>query len=166
METTWVSPRIRWAMTAPETEAMTTMPIVSAVKETRISSRVKTAPASGVLKVAAMPPAAPAPHSSVSWRVESLSFWPKNDPIAAPTWTMGPSLPTGPPPPIVSAVAMILTIATRPGMTPPLRRTASMTSGTPWPRANGEYRLTATPQMRPAIAGTAMTKAGCQPVVP
>ena len=62
------------------------------------------------------------------------------DPSDAPTCTIGPSRPAEPPDPIVSAEDTIFTIATRPGMRPPLRRTASMTSGMPWPFALGAKR--------------------------
>ena len=127
------------------TEARTTRPKERVSKFRRISSRAKKTPAIGALKVAAMPPAAPQATSSrvlsAAWRVS----WPRPEPIAEPIWTIGPSRPTEPPAPIVIAEATDLTIGTRPRIRPSLEWTASITSGTPWPRASGAKRKTSGP---------------------
>ena len=83
-----------------------------------------------------MPP--PAPHATSRRRrcVGIRIHCPRLDPIAEPIWTIGPSRPTEPPEPMVSAEAMILTTATRGRMRPPFSATASITSGTPCPRAS------------------------------
>jgi hypothetical protein len=59
---------------------------------------------------------------------------------AEPICTMGPSRPTEPPLPMVIAEASALTIVTGGRMRPPFSATASMTSGTPWPRASRANR--------------------------
>ena len=58
------------------------------------------------------------------------------EPRAAPIWTIGPSRPTEPPDAMQITEAIVLTTTTRGRMKPPLRATASITSGTPWPRAS------------------------------
>ena len=58
---------------------------------------------------------------------------------------MGPSRPTEPPVPMQIAEASALTPATFAGMRPPRSATASITSGTPWPRASGAKRVTSGP---------------------
>ena len=65
---------------------------------------------------------------------------PSAEPIAEPIWTIGPSRPTEPPEPMQSAEASDLTSGTRPRILPSLLCTASITSGTPCPRASGAKR--------------------------
>ena len=105
-----------------------------------MTSSANTAPAKGAWKVAAIP--APEPHaaSSTTRAVGILSAEAIDEPSAAPTWTIGPSRPAEPPDPMVSAEATSFTTATRPGIAPPLRRTASITSGIPCPFADGAKR--------------------------
>ena len=122
------------------TELRTTTPKERVWKSRRISSRAKKTPAIGALKVAAMPPAAPhATSSRISWPATFVSC-PIPDPIAEPIWTIGPSRPTEPPAPMQSAEASALTTGTRPRMRPSAECTASITSGTPCPRASGAKR--------------------------
>ena len=119
------------------TAERTTKPKVSAVNSTRMTSRAKTAPAKGARKVAARPAADPQEARRTTRETGIRIHEAMVEPSDAPTWTMGPSRPAEPPEPIVRAEARIFTTATRPGMHPPLRRTASMTSGIPWPFADG-----------------------------
>ncbi len=97
----------------------------------------KNAPANGVLKVAEMPPAAPQATSRRTRSVFRRSSCASADPVAEPIWTMGPSRPTEPPPPMHNADASALTTVTWGAMRPPRRATAYITSGTPCPRASG-----------------------------
>ena len=95
--------------------------------------------------MAAMPPAAPHPTSSGRRRVGTRIQWPRLDPIADPICTMGPSRPTDPPVPMHSADASALTTATRGRIRPSWALTASITSGTPCPRASRAHRYTSGP---------------------
>ena len=97
----------------------------------RITSRANSAPAIGVLNVAAMPAAAPQPTKVRMRCMFTLVNCPKVDPRAAPIWAMGPSRPTERPLPILMAVAMEVSTATRGFMRPPRSATASMMSGSP-----------------------------------
>ena len=72
----------------------------------------KNAPASGALKVAEMPPAAPQATSRRTRSVFRRSSCASADPAAEPIWTMGPSRPTEPPPPMHNADASALTTVT------------------------------------------------------
>ena len=103
-------------------------------------SIAKNTPASGALKVAAMPPAAPQATSSLMRCSSSWKVWASVDPSADPICTIGPSRPTDPPPAMHSADAIALTTATCGRMRPPLRATATITSGTPCPRASRANR--------------------------
>lgn len=112
------------------------MPKRRAVKSRRISSRAKNTPASGALKVAAMPPAAPQATRTRTRSSSARTTAPAVDPRAEPICTIGPSRPTDPPPPMHRAEASAFTAATLDGIRPCCRATAYMTSGTPWPRAS------------------------------
>ena len=59
---------------------------------------------------------------------------------AEPICTIGPSRPTDPPTPMQIAEASALTIVTCGRIRPPFSATASITSGTPWPRASRAKR--------------------------
>ena len=96
-------PRIARPMTLAVTEDSTTMPKDSAAHCRRMISIAKNTPASGALKVAAMPPAAPQATSSRIRRSSSRSSWASVEPSAEPICTIGPSRPTDPPPPMHSA---------------------------------------------------------------
>ena len=91
----------------------------------------KKTPASGALNVAAMPPAAPQATSSLMRCSSRRNAWARLDPSADPICTMGPSRPTEPPPAMHSAEATAFTTATCGRIRPPLRATATITSGTP-----------------------------------
>ena len=67
------------------------------------------------------------------------------EPSAEPICTIGPSRPTEPPEPMHSAEASALTAGTCGRIRPPCSATASITSGTPWPRASGANRATSGP---------------------
>ena len=84
-----------------------------------------------------MPPAAPQATSSRSRARATAATWPSVEPSAEPICTIGPSRPTEPPEPMQRAEASDLTTATAGRMRPPARATASITSGTPWPRPRG-----------------------------
>ena len=132
-------------MTLAVTEARTTMPKDCAAKSTRISSIAKNTPASGALKVAAIPPAAPQATRTRIRGSATRTTRPRVDPSAEPICTMGPSRPTDPPPPMHSAEARALTPATWGAIRPPRRATAYITSGTPWPRASRAKKCTSGP---------------------
>ncbi len=132
-------------MTLAVTDDSTTMPNASAVKSARISSIAKNTPASGALKVAAMPPAAPQATRTRRRGSVTRRMPPKVDPSAEPIWTIGPSRPTEPPPPMHSADASALTTATWGAILPPRFWTAYITSGTPWPRASRAKKWTSGP---------------------
>ena len=83
-------------MTLAVTEASTTMPNDSAAKSRRISSIAKNTPASGALKVAAMPPAAPQATSTRIRSSATRTARPSVEPSAEPICTIGPSRPTEP----------------------------------------------------------------------
>jgi hypothetical protein len=117
-------------------EARTTTPNDSASKSRRISSSPKKTPAIGALKVAEMPPAAPQATRTRSRDSGTFVHWPSVEPSAEPICTIGPSRPTEPPEPMQSADASDLTTATCGRILPPRSATASITSGTPWPRAS------------------------------
>ena len=67
-------------------------------------------PAIGALKVAAIPPAAPAAISSFILFPETLKSCPIREPMLPPIWAIGPSTPAEPPEPMVRLGAMILMI--------------------------------------------------------
>lgn len=73
---------------------------------------------------------------------------------------MGPSRPTDPPEPMVRAEASDLTTATLALIRPPRWETASITSGTPWPRASLANRSTSGPYNSPPTTGATSTKNG------
>ena len=135
-EMTGASPRSSTAVVVATTEASTTTLKLRALKRCRITSRAKKTPAIGALKIAAMPAAAPAASSSFTFSSESPSDWATFEPIAAPMWMIGPSLPAEPPEPIVSAEAIGLKMAMCGRTRPPAVSTASITSATPGPRTS------------------------------
>ena len=105
----------------------------SALKPMRMTSRAKKAPASGALKAEAMPAAVPA---AARWRIEdrrSRSPRPMMLAADAPSSAIGPSGPTEPPPPIVSAADVVAARAGRGAMVPSPWRVDQMTPATPWP---------------------------------
>ena len=79
----------------------------------------KMTPAIGALNVAAIPAAAPQATMLRIRSSERLRTWPRVEPRAEPTWTIGPSLPAEPPVPIHSAEASIFAAATRARILPP-----------------------------------------------
>ena len=124
----------------------------------RMISKPKNRPVRGALKVAAIPPAAPQATMTRNRVSETRTAWPRLEARAEPIWTMGPSRPTEPPVPMHSAEARALTRATGGRMRPPFSATATMTSGTPWPRASGAKRWRSGPYRRPPMTGTTSTK--------
>jgi len=109
---------------------------VARPKSPRMISRANMEPAMGALKVAAMPAAAPQPTRVRILSAETLRICPMVDPMADPICTMGPSLPTEPPVPMQMAEAKDFITTSRFLMSPLLRATASITSGTPCPLAS------------------------------
>ena len=71
------------------------------------TSKVKTIPAIGALKIPAIAPAAPQPTISVTYLYLSLKIRARFEPIDAPVKTIGASAPTEPPKPIVNELATI-----------------------------------------------------------
>lgn len=127
----------------------------------RMTSAANITPASGAPNVALMPAAVPLATSTLTLRWSSRDHWPMRLPAAEPICTIGPSRPTDPPVPIVGPLASVLNSATRGRMTPPLRATAEMTSGTPCPCVSGAKRRVSqlTSSSSPA-AGTATINHG------
>ena len=71
------------------------------VRSSISTSRVKSMPAMGALKMPDIPAAAPQPTSIISTRGDMRNACPTFEPIAAPVATIGPSAPTEPPKPMV-----------------------------------------------------------------
>ena len=140
-----LDPTTRRATTFAVTEEITSTPNDCAANARRMISRPNTTPAIGALNVAEIPPAAPHATIRVSRPDGTRSACPIEEPSADPICTIGPSRPTEPPVPMHTADARAFTPATRAGMRPPRRATASITSGTPWPRASGAKRCTRGP---------------------
>ena len=103
-------------------------------------SKPKNNPVSGALNVAEIPPAAPQATITRSRPSLMRTSCPSVEARAEPICTIGPSRPTDPPPPMHSADANALTPVTAGRMRPPFSATASITSGTPCPRASSAYR--------------------------
>ena len=126
------------------TSAVTAETIVadsaSSVNSFNTISKPKNNPVSGALNVAEIPPAAP--HATITRSRPSLirTRCPSVEANAEPICTIGPSRPTDPPPPMHSADASALTTVTCGRMRPPFSVTASITSGTPCPRASRANR--------------------------
>ncbi len=119
--------------------------MASSENSRRTISNPKKSPVRGALNVAAIPPAAP--QATMIRRRDSdiRTTWPRLDARADPIWTIGPSRPTEPPVPMQIAEARALTIETWGRIRPPFSATASITSGTPWPRASRAKRWTRGP---------------------
>ena len=122
----------------------------------RSKRRISTAnmvPAMGAWKVAAMPPAAP--HATASRRLSAPreKSWDMEEPMEAPIWTTGPSLPTEAPADISVEVTRVFKTVTLCLIRPPSRARAFITCGTPGPRISGAHLATTTPEKSPAPAG-------------
>jgi len=130
---------------SPVTAARAVAQSASSENSRRTISNPKNRPVIGALKVAAMPPAAP--HATMIRMRPSLirTSWPSVEASAEPICTIGPSRPTEPPDPMQTADASALTTVTGGRMRPPFSATASITSGTPWPRASRAQRSTSGP---------------------
>jgi hypothetical protein len=124
---TWKAGRARNAA-SPKTARPTTLAVTlemttalkgSTAKSRRISSIAKNPPASGALKVAAIPPAAPQATSILIRFSGTRRTRPSVEPSAEPICTIGPSRPTEPPEPMHSAEASALTTATYGAIRPP-----------------------------------------------
>ena len=104
------------------------------------TSKPKNSPVIGALKVAAIPPAAPQATMIRSRPSDIRTSCPRLEARADPICTIGPSRPTDPPVPIQIAEASAFTTVTWGRIRPPFSATASITSGTPWPRASRAKR--------------------------
>ena len=83
------------------------------------------------MNVPAIPAAAPQPTMIRRRLAGTRRNCPNTEPTAAPICTKGPTRPTELPVPMQTAEASVFTSNTLGGIKPPLRATASMTSGTP-----------------------------------
>ena len=102
----------------------------------KMISTPKNTPVIGALKVAEIPPAAPQ-ATRIRSRFSGMRIhWPRPEARAEPICTIGPSRPTDPPTPMQMADATALSALTWGRIRPPFSATASITSGTPWPRAS------------------------------
>ena len=127
-KTGWLPKTVRDTIAA--TTLLTTTGAKAAVlNEPRISSRAKKAPASGALKAAEMPAAAPAPTRMRVRSPEKRKSALRREAMSAPKTATGPSLPAEPPLPIVIALAAVRASAGRVGISPWRRTTARCTSG-------------------------------------
>ena len=95
-------------MVAPVMDAIMSGITDTVVRSSMSTSRVKSMPAMGALKMPAMPAAAPQPTRIISVLGERRKAWPTLEPIAAPVATIGPSAPTDPPKPMVMELAITL----------------------------------------------------------
>ena len=112
----------------------------STANSRKMISTPKNTPVIGALNVAEMPPAAPQ-ATMIRSRLSGIrTHWPMLEASAEPICTIGPSRPTEPPDPMVSAEASALTTLTCQRIRPPLSATAIITSGTPCPRASRAHR--------------------------
>ena len=98
------------------------------------SSTASRTAASGVAKIAAMPPAAPATSSVFRSDADRWNAWANSEPNAPPVMMIGPSAPNGPPLPIEIADDSGLSIATLALIRLRPIRIASIASGIPCPR--------------------------------
>ena len=105
----------------------TTIVKLRTLKRRSTTSIAKKVPAIGVLKVAAIPPAAAAATISTSMSDGCLVRRPIEDASEAAIRTIGPSRPAAPPPPRVKPVAISLAGAMIGLTKPPARSTATMT---------------------------------------
>ena len=126
------------------------------------SSTANSTAATGVPKVADMPPAAPATSSvfrsaGVIWKICA-----KIEPHAPPVMMIGPSAPNGPPEPIEIADDSGFSTATFGAIRLPPMRIASIASGIPWPRIRSDPNRAIKPMIRPPTTGT---KIASQPSV-
>ena len=85
----------------------------------------------GALNVALIPAAAPQLIKIRSLSLPKRRTWATAEPRKEPMCIIGPSRPTEPPAPIVTAAADTRAVAVRQEILPPLMTTASMSSGTP-----------------------------------
>ena len=131
-----LSPRNGIATTSATIAESMTVNRASTANSRRMISTPKNTPVIGALNVAEMPPAAPQATMIRSRFSGSRTHWPTLEASAEPICTIGPSRPTEPPDPMHSADARDLTTATCQRIRPPLSATATITSGTPCPRAS------------------------------
>ena len=92
----------------------------------------------GVLKAAAMAAAAPTGIRAFTFSGRNPSQRPRTEAIPAPTWTDGPSRPSGIPLASVVAVQKNLPRTVRSEMNPSRAKRAALVCGTPLPRALGK----------------------------
>ncbi len=107
----------------------------------------------GALKTAAMPPAVPHPTRVFIISPERRRNWPTLDPIAAPIWAIGASLPTDPPEPSVAAAVKVRIRVVLGLISPPFRVIASIASGTPSPFASSGKSFMRGAMRRPPRTG-------------
>jgi len=124
------------------------------------SSTASSAAASGELKVAAIPPAAPATSKVLRSSAESRKAWARIEPMAPPVMMIGPSAPKGPPVPMLTAADTGFSTATRGATRLPPVRIASIASGMPCPRIFSEPNRAIRPTMRPPNTGANSTRKG------
>ena len=122
------------------------------------SSASKTA-ATGVAKMAVMPPAAPATRSVLRSAADRCNAWPNRDPNAPPVTMIGPSAPYGPPVPIARADDRGLSTATLGSIRLRPIRIASSASGMPWPRILSEPYRAISPTISPPPTGMSARQA-------
>ena len=102
------------------------------------SSMARRTAATGVAKIAVMPPAAPATSSVFRSTGDRWNAWANSDPKAPPVTMIGPSAPYGPPVPIAIAEDSGFNTATFGSIRLRPMRIASSASGMPWPRIRSE----------------------------
>ena len=127
-------------ITSPVTAARLVANSASSENSRSTISNPKNSPVIGALKVAAIPPAAPQATMIRSRLSDIRTSCPSVEASAEPICTIGPSRPTEPPVPMQIAEASALTTVTCGRIRPPFSATASITSGTPWPRASRAKR--------------------------
>ena len=126
---------------------------VSIVISPSIISSENSIPAIGALNVPAIPDAAPQAINTFTLRPDNLKSFPKNEPIAAPICTIGPTLPAEPPEPMNNPAVITFIHITRGRIIPPFNATDSITSGTPIPSTSFAYLYIKMPDINPPNIG-------------
>jgi hypothetical protein len=122
------------------------------------SSTASSTAATGVPKVAVMPPAAPATRRVLRSAAVRWKIWAMIEPMAPPVMMIGPSAPNGPPEPMEIAEDSGLSTATLGDMRLRPMRMASSASGMPWPRMRSEPKRAIRPMISPPTTGTPTAK--------
>ena len=139
-------PMIPCATRAPSMAPIMTLPSNRLLRSPINSSSTKVTPASGVLKAAASPAAAPVAAASRRFCLGSPAN-PASSELAVPaSCTLGPSRPKLLPPPICNVAEINFTHSTRNGTKPKFFQNAAFNWGIPLPAASVQKELSSHPE--------------------